>query len=69
VPVRDARKDSLREGARVVDEVRGKGRNASCQGLLLVAGALVGAAEQAVQEFGVRGEQPLVKLGRNFADA
>jgi hypothetical protein len=46
----------------------GEGCDASGQGLLLVAGALVGTAEQAIKEFGVCRKKPGVELGRDFAD-
>ena len=66
--VGDPGQDRLGEGARVVDEVRGEGRNAAGEGLLLVARALVGAAEQTIEEFGVGGEEPGVELGCDVPD-
>lgn len=59
----DAGQDGLGQGSRVAHQVAGESGDASGQGLLLVAGALVGAAEQPVQQLGVRAEEPGVELG------
>ena len=55
-------------GAWVADEVAGECGDASGQGLLLVSGALVGAAEEPVQQLRVGCEEAGVELGRDLAD-
>ena len=66
--VGDPGEDLLRKGAGVVHQVGGEGCDASGQGLLLVARTLVGAAEEAIKQFGVGGEQPGIELGGDGAD-
>ncbi len=68
MPVGDAGKYGFGEGAGVVHQVRGESGDASGQGLLLGAGALVGAAEQSVEQFRVRGKEPGVEVGRDGTD-
>ncbi len=68
VAVGDAGEHGLRQGAGVVHQVGGESGDAPGQGLLLVAVALVGAAEETVQQFRVRGEEPGVELGGDFTD-
>jgi hypothetical protein len=69
VLVGDPGEDGFRQCAGVVHQVGGEGGDAAGKGLLLVAGALVGAAEQPVQEFRVRGEEPVIELGGDLADS
>ncbi|MCY1234949.1 hypothetical protein D9M72_475480 [compost metagenome] len=68
VAVGDAREHGLRESAGVVHQVGGESGDASGQGLLLVAVALVGAAEEPVQQLRVCCEESGVKLGGDFTD-
>jgi hypothetical protein len=68
VLVRDPGEYGFRQRAGVVDQVRGESGDASGQCLLLVARALVRAAEQAVEQFGVRSEEACVELGGDGAD-
>ena len=68
VAVGDAGEHRLRQGAGVVHQVGGESGDASGQGLLLVAVALVGAAEEPVQQFRVRGEEAGVELGGDLTD-
>ncbi|MDQ0852397.1 hypothetical protein QFZ79_000508 [Arthrobacter sp. V4I6] len=68
MPVCDAGEYGLGEGSGVADQVAGESGDAPGQGLLLVAGALVGAAEEPVQQFGVGCEEAGVELGRDIPD-
>ena len=68
VAVGDAGQHGLRQGARVADQMARESGDASGQGLLLVAVALVRAAEEPVQQFGVGGEEARIELGGDLPD-
>jgi len=65
VLVGDAAQERLRSRARVRDQVGGERRDTPRECLLLGAVLLVGAAEQPVEQLGVRGEHAAIEIARD----